>query len=92
MIEKKKTKKKPVKKNYVNTNKKKKDPIYPVLPDLWPNGKFGAIEYHMPEEEAKDLLKSRKGADLKMDAQAYLCKYVDEQCGLMYRCVRVVFS
>ena len=88
MIE--KTKKNNVtRKKFYNNNQKKKTPVRPVFPDLWPNGKFGEIEYRMPETVIKDLLKNRKGADLKMDAQVYLCKYVDEQCGLMYRCVKV---
>lgn len=77
------------KKFYSNNKKRKKEFTPATLPDLWPNGKTGAIEYRMPTAVAEELLKNRKGADLKMAPQAYLCKYVDEQCGLMYRCVKV---
>lgn len=85
------TTKKPVKKTYNNKNQKKKNKTWTpiLLPDLWPNGKVGAVEYRMPESVAKDLLKSRKGPELRMEPQLYLCKYVDEQCGLLYRCVKV---
>ena len=40
---------------------------------------YGAIEYRMSPELAKDLLKARKGNDLKMRPQDYLCKYVNEE-------------
>ena len=83
-------KKKTNNKKYYAPKKKIKEIVPIVLPDLWPEGKVGAIEYHMPTEVADDLLKNRKGADLKMAPQAFLCKYVDEQYGLMYRCVKVV--
>ena len=43
----------------------------------------------MSPELAKELLKIRKGADLKMRPQDYLCKYVNEECGLKGHCVLV---
>lgn len=92
MIENKTNDKKKVNnKKYYNNNKKRKKEFTPIaLPDLWPNGKVGAIEYHMPAAVAEEILKNRRGPDLKMAPQLYLCKYVDEQCGLMYRCTKVV--
>ena len=54
------------------------------------NGKVGAVEYSMPQAMADELLKSRKGADKNMDKWAFLIKYVNEECGLLYNCVKVV--
>lgn len=50
---------------------------------------YGAIEYRMSPELAKDLLKSRKGNDLKMRPQEFLCKWVNETCGVKGNCVVV---
>lgn len=50
----------------------------------------GAVEYHMSQVAIDDLLKNRKGADAKMNPQKFLCKYVNEQMGLLYNCVKVV--
>ena len=50
---------------------------------------YGPVEYRMSAVLAKDLLKSRKGADLKLRPQEYLCKYVNEECGLKGQCVVV---
>lgn len=51
--------------------------------------KSGYIEYKMPTEMAKNILKTRKGTDQNMDPQAFLCKVVNEEYGLMGECVRV---
>jgi hypothetical protein len=52
-------------------------------------GKVGACEYQMPQAMATELLKERKGQEKNMRPQDYLVKYVNEQCGLLYNCVRV---
>lgn len=52
-------------------------------------GKIGACEYQMPQAMATELLKERKGLEKNMRPQDYLMKYVNEQCGLLYNCVRV---
>ena len=50
---------------------------------------YGPVEYRMSPVLAKELLKNRKGADVKMRTQDYLCKYVNEECGLKGQCVVV---
>lgn len=52
--------------------------------------KAGSVEYSMPQKLADELLKQRKGSERNMDKQAFLVKYVNEQCGLLYNCVKVV--
>lgn len=47
------------------------------------------FEYNMSAVLAKDLLKSRKGSDRKLSPQKYLIKYVNENCGLKYKVVKV---
>ena len=51
---------------------------------------YGSIEYKMPAEMAKIILKERKGNDARMDPQKYLCNYVNEQYGLKGNCVNVI--
>ena len=50
---------------------------------------FGAVEYRMSKVAINDLLKNRKGSDAKLPPQKFLCKYVNEQEGLLYHCVKV---
>lgn len=52
--------------------------------------KAGYIEYKMPELIAKEYLKARAGEDKKINANEYLCKIVDEEFGLLGKCVRVI--
>lgn len=52
--------------------------------------KRGNIEYKMPAKLAKAILKKRKGNDAKMNPNDYLCRYVDEHCGLIGKCVNVI--
>lgn len=54
------------------------------------DNKVGSIEYQMGKEMADELLKSRKGADKNMQPQDFLIKYVNEECGLLYNCTRVI--
>jgi hypothetical protein len=54
--------------------------------------KVGACEYKMPKAIARDYLKGRKGAEEKMDAQAYLCWIVNDQFGLKEKCVKVIIG
>lgn len=49
----------------------------------------GTIEYRMSAEMAKSILKARKGAELKVHPQEYLCRYVNEKFGLKGHCVKV---
>ncbi len=49
----------------------------------------GAVEYRMSKTAIADLLKNRKGAEAKMQPQKFLCKYVNEQEGLLYHCIKV---
>lgn len=52
--------------------------------------KAGAVEYQMSKKMADDLLKVRKGADKNLQPQEFLIKYVNEECGLLRNCVKVV--
>ena len=52
--------------------------------------KAGTIEYKMPEAVAKEYLKMRNAEEKKMKPNDYLCKIVDEQYGLLGKCVRVI--
>jgi hypothetical protein len=52
--------------------------------------KAGYIEYKMPVEMAKTLLKNRKGDEAKMRPNDYLCKIVNEQFGLKGYCTNVI--
>lgn len=52
--------------------------------------KAGAVEYQMPKAQADELLKARKGSDKNLRPQDYLVKYVNEDCGLLYNCTRVI--
>lgn len=48
------------------------------------------IEYKMPEEMAKELLKSKKAKGYKGTPNEFLCDYVNEQKGLRGYCVSVI--
>lgn len=50
---------------------------------------YKEIEYNMSAEQAKALLKTRKGTELNMRPQDFLCKYVNESCNLRGYCVAV---
>ena len=52
--------------------------------------KCGAVEYKMPRAMAKEYLKNRSGDDLKMRPNDYLVKVVNENFGLLHKCVRVI--
>ena len=63
--------------------------FYPkTYEDMWPHRGF--IEYKMSPATIKDLLTNRNKLEEKVDPQKYLCDYVNEQCGLMGYCVRVI--
>lgn len=51
--------------------------------------KAGAIEYQMSQKFADELLKTRKGQEKNMNPQDFLIKYVNDEYGLLYNCVRV---
>ena len=57
---------------------------------IYEDGKVGSVEYSMPEAMAANLMSTRKGSDKKLDKQAFLVKYVNEECGLLYHCTKVV--
>lgn len=50
----------------------------------------GSVEYNVSKKFADELLKTRKGSERNMPPQEFLVKYVNEQCGLLYNCVKVV--
>ena len=56
------------------------------------NKGYGSIEYKMPEELAKELLKKRKGKEgiNKMKPNEYLCYVVNEEFGIKGNCVKVL--
>ena len=56
------------------------------------NKNYGSIEYKMPEELAKQLLKKRKGVEgvNKMKPNEYLCYVVNEEFGIKGNCVKVI--
>ena len=52
--------------------------------------KAGIIEYKMPEKIAKEYLKARRGEELKLHPNDYLCKVVNEEFCLKGNCVNVI--
>jgi hypothetical protein len=48
------------------------------------------VEYRMPKASIIDLLASRDKLEMKMNPQKFLCDYVNNECGLMGYCVRVI--
>jgi hypothetical protein len=50
----------------------------------------GSVEYNMSKKFSDELLKARKGSEKNMPPQEFLVKYVNEQCGLLYNCTKVV--
>lgn len=54
--------------------------------------KVGAVEYIMPKDFADEILKSRKGPEKNMPNQEFLIKYVNDECGLLYNCVKVTLN
>ena len=52
--------------------------------------KAGCIEYKIPEQMARELLKNRKGDETKMRPNDFLCMVVNENFGLKGHCVKVI--
>lgn len=52
--------------------------------------KTGNIEYRMSKTMAKELLKTRKGDEFKMNPNDFLCKIVNETFGLLGYCTKVI--
>ena len=73
------------KKNYRQNFMKKKHSY--VKPDSLRAG--GELEYKMPEAMYNELVKQAKKEN-SGDIQTFLCKYVNEQFGLLGTCVRVI--
>ena len=48
------------------------------------------FEYKMSNTMIKMLLKQRKDKDKKGSNQEYLCKYVNDTCGIIGTCVKVI--
>ena len=48
------------------------------------------VEYRMPKASIIDLLNNRNKLEQKINPQKYLCDYVNNECGLMGYCVRVI--
>ena len=53
------------------------------------HSKAGSVEYQMPQKFADELLKARKGQEKNMRPQDFLVQYVNDECGLLYNCVKV---
>ena len=47
------------------------------------------FEYEMSEEYAQLILARRKREKSKLEPQPYLCKWVNDHCGMMGTCVYV---
>jgi len=81
-----------MKENYVKKKKngnQKKKAEYAKAPEIH----FGpTLEYKMSKASAKFLLSNRKGPDAKMSENDFLCKVVNDECGLLGYCVRVIIS
>lgn len=52
----------------------------------------GTFKYKMSHAMAKALLKERKGNEMKMSQQDYLKMIVDEQFGIMGKCIEVIID
>lgn len=83
--------KKNQKKSFIkkNTNFAKKETAKYWYPDDPYLGKE-FIEYKMPKAAMLDLLNNRNKVEEKIDPQKYLCDYVNNECGLLGYCVRVI--
>ena len=54
------------------------------------NNTKGLIKYKMPAALAKEYIKSRKGAEARMNQNDFLCKIVNEEYNLLGYCVEVI--
>ena len=54
------------------------------------NNRKGLIKYKMPATLAREYIKSRKGADTRMNQNDFLCKIVNEEYGLLGYCIEVI--
>jgi hypothetical protein len=54
--------------------------------------KVGSVEYIMPKSFANELLKSRKNSEKNINPQDFLIQYVNDECGLLYKCTKVTIS
>ena len=54
------------------------------------NNTRGLIKYKMPAALAKEYIKSRKGAEARMNQNDFLCKIVNEEYGLLGYCIEVI--
>ena len=52
--------------------------------------KPGEIDYQMPKKMADEILKSSGKQKGQFDTQAYLIEYVNNECGLLRNCVKVI--
>ena len=79
--------------NKKNFNKKKNKNKEIVIKNIPTNpvqvapGRTDVCGYKMSEIIAKEILKKHPNED----PQKVLCEYVNEQCGLLYECVQVLF-
>lgn len=61
----------------------------PENKSVWTKPFYNEIEYEMPKALAKELLATRKGEERNMHPQAFLCKVVNEEFGLLGNCTKV---
>jgi len=52
--------------------------------------KAGSIEYQMPRKYANEILSTRRGQEKNMRPQDFLVKYVNDECGLLRACTKVI--
>ena len=50
---------------------------------------YGNIEYEMSKDMAKEILATRKGAEMNMPPQKFLCQVVNDEFGLKGNCIKV---
>ena len=61
----------------------------PENKSVWTKPFYNDIEYEMPKGLAKEILATRKGEERNMQPQAFLCKVVNEEFGLLGNCIKV---
>lgn len=61
----------------------------PESKSVWSKPYYGGIEYEMPKAMAKELLKTRKGAEQNLPVNEFLRNVVNMEFGIKGYCVKV---
>ena len=61
----------------------------PENKSVWTKPYYGGIEYEMPKAMAKELLKTRKGAEQNLPVNEFLKNVVNMEFGIKGYCVKV---